>query len=409
MEVCMKRGAIYLFILLFIISGCGHLTDSRKDPEEFNYDNVLSFILRNQKRESEELYTACEQILPVIVKEEKTDDYRKVIVIYNNNPDVFSRAMTLGFLYKEGMNDPVLRDSLFSASGRAEKLARSEAFYEGAAIYYAEREFTEDELRDRVTALRARIGDRYGQILTERRRYREALEMYESIVAHYKDADILMHYATALNNMNRYEESLIISIEALKMAPGSLDAKTRLVETAELLGYSKAEINTMVDETVFVGRNILRQNLLADELNIPMPSFNLRGVNTEAIVSEQFKNKILVINFFATWCPPCRKEIPLVNDLYLKYKNDPRVEVFAVSIDEDTFLVPPFIKDYGLSLPVMYADGINRVFDIKGVPTIVIVDHEGIIRYKKIGYSEGEEFEKIMSWYIDEIKAAWDV
>ncbi|MBW6458543.1 MAG: TlpA family protein disulfide reductase [FCB group bacterium] len=405
----MKRGMIFLFIFLFMVQGCGHLSTPKKDADEFNYDNVLTFIMRNQKRESEELYTACEQILPLIVKEEKTDDYRKVIVVYNNNPDIFSKAMTLGLLYNEGINDPVLRDSLFAASGRAVQLSRSEAFFEGAAIYYEERAFSEDELHDRVTILRARIGDRYGQMLTERRRYREALEMYESIVAHYKDADILIHYAIALNNMNRYEESLIISIEALKMTPGSLEAKSRLIRTAELLGYSRAEINTMVDETVFVGRNILRQNLLADELNIPMPSFDLRGVNGEQFVSEQFRNKILIINFFATWCPPCRKELPLFNDLYAKFKDDPLVGIFAVSIDEDTFLVPPFIRDYDLRFPVMYADGINRVFDIKGVPTIVIVDHEGIIRYKKVGYAEGEEFDKIMSWYIEEIKAAWGV
>jgi thioredoxin-related protein len=58
---------------------------------------------------------------------------------------------------------------------------------------------------------------------------------------------------------------------------------------------------------------------------------------------------------------------------------------------------------------VYYADGLNKAFGVKGIPTLFVVDKQGMIRYKKVGYSEGEEFGKIMSWYIDEIKADEDV
>ncbi|MBN2781156.1 MAG: TlpA family protein disulfide reductase, partial [Candidatus Marinimicrobia bacterium] len=81
----------------------------------------------------------------------------------------------------------------------------------------------------------------------------------------------------------------------------------------------------------------------------------------------------------------------------------------AVSTDSDTFLVPPFVRENGYDFPVYYAGGLNREFGVKGIPTLFVVDKNGIIRYKKVGYSEGEEFEKIMSWYIDEIRAAEEI
>jgi peroxiredoxin len=193
------------------------------------------------------------------------------------------------------------------------------------------------------------------------------------------------------------------------MTPGSLDAKAEITNTAGLLGYSKAEINTMIDETVFVGRNILRQDLLADQLNISMPDFEIMGLDSITISQEKFKDKILIVSFFATWCPPCRKELPHMNEVYHEYKDDPDVEIIVVSTDQDKFLVPPFIEKNGFDFPVYYADGLNKAFGVKGIPTLFVVDKQGMIRYKKVGYSEGEEFGKIMSWYIDEIKADEDV
>ena len=88
--------------------------------------------------------------------------------------------------------------------------------------------------------------------------------------------------------------------------------------------------------------------------------------------------------------------------------DDEEVEVMVVSTDRDKFLVPPFISENGYDFPVYYADGLNSAFGVKGIPTLFVIDKQGMIRYKKVGFSEGEEFEKIMSWYIDEIKAAKD-
>jgi thiol-disulfide isomerase/thioredoxin len=192
------------------------------------------------------------------------------------------------------------------------------------------------------------------------------------------------------------------------MTPGSLDAKAEVSGTAELLGYSKAEINTMIDESIFVGRNLLRQNLLADQLNVPMPEFRLQGLDHSTLNSADLKNKIVIVSFFATWCPPCRKELPHLNELYHAYASDDDIRIIVISTDVDTFLVAPFVADNAFDFPVYFSNGIKKEFEVKGIPTLFVVDKDGMIRYKKIGYTEGEEFGKIMSWYIDELKAEED-
>ncbi|RKY56352.1 MAG: hypothetical protein DRP93_01555 [Candidatus Neomarinimicrobiota bacterium] len=392
-------------LVLLLLVGCSN----RELSTEPDYDGLISFIMKNQKKESVELYAACEQALPKSIEKGELEDYQKIIKIYNKNTDVFSKAMTLGFLSSVSTEDPVLKDSIFNAVKKAEIMIKSEAFLTSAREYYQERNFTEDELNDRLTAYRAMISDGYAQLLIERHQLTEALNVYEDIIADYQDTEILLNYGKALNKMNRYEASLIACIEALKMTPGSLDAKSEILNTAELLGYSKAEVNTMIDETIFVGRNLLRQNFLADQLNIPMPEFEIEGIDSTTITHEKFKNKILIVSFFATWCPPCLEELPHMNEVYHQYINDDDVEIIVVSTDRDKYLVPPFIRKNGYDFPVYYADGLNKAFGVKGIPTLFVIDKQGMIRYKKVGYSEGEEFGKIMSWYIDEIKAAEDV
>lgn len=405
----MKKVLLFMLPIIVFLASCGKGLLQDKTSKDMNYHQSLSFIMKNQKKESPELYKACEQILPLAVENGFLEDYGKVIRIYKNNPDTFSKALTLAGLADPKTDDSVLKDSVFSAVKLARQLSLEGAFSRDAESYYADRHFSEQELQERLNSLRAYISDTYAFLMLERGRPSEALKIYESVIEEYRDTEILLNYAKVLNRLNRYEQSLIASIEALKLTPGSLEAKNTVTETATLLGYSKAEINTMIEETVFVGRNLLRQNLLADELNIPMPAFRLKGIDGSRISSEQFEAKILVVSFFATWCPPCRKELPYMNDLYLKYQNDPEVDIIVVSTDEDKFLVPPFVQDYGFRFPVYYADGLNDDFEVKGIPTLFVIDKNGIIRYKKVGYSEGEEFEKIMDWYIDEIKAAEEV
>ncbi|MFA7629406.1 MAG: hypothetical protein WCY99_02000 [Candidatus Neomarinimicrobiota bacterium] len=195
-----------LLIFAIALSSCTSTAVREKSPRDLNYNQALSFIQKNQKKESPELYQACEKILPLTVENRQLEDYRKVMGIYKKNPDIFLKAMTLAELSAEGLEDTVFLDSVYAAQRRARELSLTESFVEKAREYYRDRNYSEDELRDRITGYRAYIADSYGQSLVAQKRNGEAVHVYEAIVEDYRDTDILLNYALALNRLNRYEQ-----------------------------------------------------------------------------------------------------------------------------------------------------------------------------------------------------------
>lgn len=402
----MKKLFLWALVLGLIISCAGQ--KEAVDPVRQVYLEKLNQIMRYQKKPTADVFEICEEILPDIVKSGNLEDYRKVIPVYKKNDDTFNRSMTYNYLANIETSDPVLSDSLYFLSQDAAILVMSTSFREDLAAYYGDRGFTDDELNDRLSAYRAMIRDTYAQKLIKKQKLEKAIDLYDDIITNYQSTEILMNYGKALRALNRYEASLRVMIQALNMTPGSLEAKSQIQETATMLGYSQAEIKSMVDETVFFARNIMRENLLADRVDLPMPEFTLQGIDSTLVNSSDLEDKVTIISFFATWCPPCREELPQMNETYLQYKDDPEVRFIIASTDQEKYLVTPFINNLGYKFPVYYADGIQREFGVKGIPSLFVIDKKGMIRYKKVGYDRGEEFNMIMSWYIEELKIGID-
>lgn len=113
---------------------------------------------------------------------------------------------------------------------------------------------------------------------------------------------------------------------------------------------------------------------------------------------ESNRGKVVVVDLWATWCPPCRKEIPGFINLYSKYK-DKGVEIIGIAFDENgEEALPPFIKKMGINYPV-YLEGkdVARSYDLRAYPTTVVYDKSGKIANKHVGYASEEEFDKEIS------------
>src|SRR3990170_3643298 len=109
---------------------------------------------------------------------------------------------------------------------------------------------------------------------------------------------------------------------------------------------------------------------------------------------ESSKGKVVILDLWATWCPPCRKEIPGFINLYKKYK-DKGLEIIGVAFDENgQEVVPPFIKKMGINYPV-YLDGgdIAEAYNLQAYPTTVIYGKDGKVANKHIGFVSEKEFE----------------
>ncbi len=130
-----------------------------------------------------------------------------------------------------------------------------------------------------------------------------------------------------------------------------------------------------------------------------IPTFEIETITGQKLNSEDLKGKVILINFWATWCPPCREEMPYFENIYKKYK-DKGFTIIAISVDVNESFVKDFIKDYGVSFPVaMDKEGLSDMYGVSSLPMSFLYDKGGKLVKKKIGayFSLEEDLEKLLS------------
>jgi len=137
------------------------------------------------------------------------------------------------------------------------------------------------------------------------------------------------------------------------------------------------------------------------------PSFTLQDLNGKTVSLSDFKGKVVVLDFWATWCPPCVMEIPHFIELYEQYK-DKGFAMVGISLDrEGVSVVKSFARKYRINYPILMTDGrIDKVYGgITGIPTTFVIDSAGNIRRKYIGYRDKAVFEADIKALLAEAEA----
>ena len=135
----------------------------------------------------------------------------------------------------------------------------------------------------------------------------------------------------------------------------------------------------------------------------PAPAFQLSGRNGKAIDLSQFKGQVVMINFWATWCGPCRQEMPLLEDIYKKYK-PMGFTMLAVNVEPDSAAAEAWLSK--LSKPVTFPvafdteSKVSKLYKVAGMPSTVFVDRKGNFRVMHKGYKPGDE-----NFYLTQIRS----
>lgn len=143
-----------------------------------------------------------------------------------------------------------------------------------------------------------------------------------------------------------------------------------------------------------------KQENVSLEIGRKAPDFVLQDIYGKKITLSQFAgNKPVILNFWATWCPPCKQEMPLLQKYYDKHKDG--IEIIAVNMQEDPTLVKDWIKDFEITYTILLdpAEKVKQLYNIYAKPTTYFIDKKGIIRAKKLGQLSEDE----LSPYIKEI------
>jgi peroxiredoxin len=122
------------------------------------------------------------------------------------------------------------------------------------------------------------------------------------------------------------------------------------------------------------------------------PDFALRSMHGSPVRLSEHLGEVVVINFWATWCGPCRQEMPLLGELYGKYRQAGLV-LLSVNIDERAEPAIEMAQTLKVSYPVLFdtRKEVSRAYDVGAMPVTVLVDRAGVVRYVSEGYKPGYE------------------
>ena len=131
------------------------------------------------------------------------------------------------------------------------------------------------------------------------------------------------------------------------------------------------------------------------------PDFALKSSSGENLRLSEYRGNVVMVNFWATWCGPCRQEMPLLDELYSRYE---RVgfSLLGVNIDDNSAKAMDMVSELGVSFPVLFDSRkeVSKLYEVSAMPVTVLIDREGIVRYVHHGYKPGYEDK-----YLDQIRS----
>ena len=124
----------------------------------------------------------------------------------------------------------------------------------------------------------------------------------------------------------------------------------------------------------------------------PAPNFTLKSMTGKNMKLSEMTGNVVLINFWASWCGPCREEMPLLNALHQKY-GPLGFTVLGVNVEEQTDKARGFLKDFPVDFPVLLdkTNKVSKMYNVIAMPTTVVVDRDGNMRFIHKGYKSGDE------------------
>ena len=132
--------------------------------------------------------------------------------------------------------------------------------------------------------------------------------------------------------------------------------------------------------------------LQAEEMNKPAPNFTLKSNSGKNLKLSESRGEVILLNFWASWCGPCRQEMPLLDSLHNKYKGL-GFKVMGVNVEENSKEAIKILNEIKVSFPVVFdtSNKVSELYNVSAMPSTVLIDRDGKMRYLHKGYKPGDE------------------
>ncbi len=265
--------------------------------------------------------------------------------------------------------------------------------------------------------------DTYGYILRSMQKPAEAAVEFQKsheLLRDASSAEMMEHLSEALASSNQTPAAVEVMREAIRTARSLPQTDQRFVLIASPdQNKNKEELNALRQEAKEAKQLALRLGMMnydiqslvfsrQDGRRVRINDFNLTTLEGKKVKLEDLKGKVVVMDFWATWCGPCRMSMPYMQKVYEKYKDNSKVQIVMVNVWERTSdstdaqriesrkkIVNDFLaknKDYSFPMMLDGNDAIVSLFGVTGIPTKFYLDKDGKVQFKEVGFPGADVF-----------------
>jgi thiol-disulfide isomerase/thioredoxin len=254
---------------------------------------------------------------------------------------------------------------------------------------------SDEAWKEQTTYAAAMACDTYGLGLYKLGKYADAEKAFQQAYEKSKggEAEIIERLLMAYVQNGKYDRA----IEVGKTAIENGKTNDKLLEYCRT-AYAKAKgsekgFASFLAGAREVGAKKMKEEVIKSRVNKPAIPFALKDLSGRVVRLTDLKGKVVVLDFWATWCGPCKASFPTLQKVYSKYRKNGGVRILALDTWEHVGgrqredLVKKFMADNKYTFPVLYDEGVVDKYGVDGIPTKFIIDRKGNLAFKSVGFN----------------------